>query len=131
MIARMLILAALWCSAALVHAAPSSSFDQGRQLRASDSSRALILIEDAAKSGHPPAMFILSSMLMAGEGAPCDPLRARQWLERAVTEEYPEAMQQLALHLQDGAAGYARDEQRAAQLMRKMAHALKHRGHGH
>lgn len=130
MIVRLLALS-LGLSAALAQAAVPPSFDQGRLLRASDSSRALVLIEDAARSGHAPAMFILSSMLMAGEGTARDEARARQWLERAVEEDYPEAMQQLAFYLQDGLAGYPRDEQRAAQLMRKMAHALKHRGHGH
>lgn len=130
MIVRVLVTSLGLC-AALAQAAVPSSFDEGRRLRASDSGRALLLIEDAARAGHVPAMFILSSMLMAGEGTPRDEARGRQWLERAVEEENPEAMQQLALYLHDGLAGYARDEQRAAQLMRKMAHALKHRGHAH
>ena len=119
----------LWAGA--VGATGMPAFDQGRQLRATDSKRAFVLIEDAAKAGHAPAMFILSSMLMAGEGTTRDEQRGRQWLEQAASEEYPEAMQQLALFLQDSAGGYARDEQRAAQLMRKMGHALKHREHGH
>lgn len=128
MIVRALLLSLCCCT--LAQAAPAA-FDQGRQLRATDSARALVLIESAARSGHAPAMFILSSMLMAGEGGPRDEARSRQWLEKAAEEDNPEAMQQLALHLQDGTGGYARDEKRAAQLMRKMAHALKHRAHGH
>lgn len=130
MIPRALTLLA-WLYALSAQATASPAFDEGRRLRASDSARAFVLIDSAARAGHPPAMFILSSMLMAGEGAPRDDARSREWLERAAEEDYPEAMQQLALYLQDGAGGYARDEQRAAQLMRKMAHALKHRAHDH
>ncbi|QYF93277.1 SEL1-like repeat protein [Massilia sp. PAMC28688] len=130
MMARLLLMP-LALAAALAQAAVPPSFDQGRQLRKSDSARALVLIEAAAKAGHAPAMFILSSMLMAGEGTARDEARARQWLERAVDEDNPEAMQQLAYYLQDGLGGYARDEQHAAQLLRRMAHALRHRAHGH
>ncbi len=130
MIVRALGLALALCTG-LAQGADSTAFDQGRQLRATDSARAFALIEAAARAGHTPAMFILSSMLMAGEGAPRDEARGRQWLEQAAEEDNPEAMQQLALYLQDGAGGYPRDEQRAAQLLRKMAHALKHRAHGH
>lgn len=122
------LLAAVMCGA-LAQAAPQPAFDLGRQLRGSDSVRAFALIEQAARSGHVPAMFILSSMLASGEGRAKDAASARAWLEKAVEEEHPEAMQQLAMHLQDGSGGYARDEQRAALLLRKMAHALKHRQH--
>jgi len=68
-------------------------------------------------------------MLQAGEGAPRDDAAARRWLEAAAQREYPEALQQMALHIQDGTLGYARDEARAAQLMRAVAHAMKHRVH--
>lgn len=124
-----LCVALLW--SAVAQAASSPSFDLGRQLRGQDSVRAFSLIEQAAKGGHAPAMFILSSMLAAGEGHAPDERLARAWLERAADNDNPEAMQQLAMHLQDGSGGYARDEQRAALLLRKAGHALKHRGHGH
>lgn len=113
--------------AALAH----PDFDRGLALRATDDKAGHALIGRAARQGHAPAMFVLSSILMAGDGVPRNEVLARHWLEQAVEEDYPEALQQLALHLQDGTGGYARDEQRAAQLMRRMEHALKHRAHGH
>lgn len=135
----MLVLALALCGgAALAQAAAphDAAFDLGRKYRHGDgvprdSVRAFALIHGAARGKHPPAMFIVSSMLAAGEGAPRDEAAARKWLEAAAEGEYPEAIQQLAMHLQDGAPGFERDERRAAQLMRQMAHAMKHRAHGH
>lgn len=140
----------LFACAAFVHAAPlatddiarlqaradagevRAAFDLGRMYRngiavARDSRKAYLLIEAAARKRHAPAMFILSNMLAAGEGTAPDEAGARQWLEDAAELEYPEAMQQLALHLRGGALGFVPDEARSAQLVRKMAHAMKHR----
>jgi|CXWL01.1.fsa_nt_gi TPR repeat protein len=114
-----------WC-------APQDDFDRGRMYRNGagvqrDSVRAFALIRQAARDGHAPAMFILSAMLAAGEGAPQDASEARRYLEVAAELELPEAMQQLAMYLQEGALGYERDAARAAQLMNEVAHAMKHR----
>jgi TPR repeat protein len=125
------LLACLLCGAAIAaHAAPSL-FDQGRMYRhgngvARDSARAFGLIAQAAQGGDAAAMFTLSNMLEAGEGTPRDRAAARRWLEAAAEREYPTALQQLALHLQEGTMGYAADPERAALLMREAAHALKH-----
>ena len=116
---------------AFAHASPQSAFDLGRELRSQDSERAFGLIEQAAKDGHAPAMFVLSSMLASGEGHMLDAAGSNAWLERAAKMDNPEAMQQLAMHYQHGTAGYARDAQRAASLLRRVEHALKHRHHGH
>lgn len=110
----------------------AAAFELGRQYRNGigverDGARAIAYLETAARLRHPAAMFTLSNMLGAGEGAPRNERAARQWLEAAAQLEYPEALQQMALHVQHGSLGYARDEQRAAQLMRVTAHAMKHR----
>lgn len=115
----------------LLAALAQPDFERGLALRATDGKAASALIGQAARQGHRPAMFVLSSMLMEGDGVPRNEALARRWLEQAAEEDYPEALQQLALHLQYGSGGYARDEQRAAQLMRKVEHALRHRAHGH
>ncbi len=114
--------------------AGQQAFDSGRAYRqgtgvARDPARAFVLIEQAARAGHSAAMFTLFNMLMKGEGAAPDPVAARRWLEAAAERDNPQALQQLALLLQDGAMGYARDEKRAAQLLRELAHALKHPAH--
>lgn len=124
---RRALAALLLCMGGVTLAAEPAAFDLGRQLRATDSVRARALIGQAASEGHAPAMFILSSMLFEGEGGAADPALARMWLERAAALEHPEAMQQLAHFLQDGTGGYAPDSQRAAQLMRHVGHAMKHR----
>ena len=128
-------LALAWGSAlALPPPAAADAFAQGRALRSGpqrDSGRAFALIEGAAKAGHPAAMFILSAMLMSGEGAPRNAVAARDWLEAAAGLEYPEAIQQLALNFQDGTNGYRRDPERAAELLRELAHAMTHRAMPH
>lgn len=76
----------------------------------------------AAGRGMPEAMFMLANMLLEGQGVPRDEAAARRWLEAAAELDYPEAWQQLAL--------MEPDAERAAQLMRRAAHALTHRGEG-
>ncbi|PWF46621.1 tetratricopeptide repeat protein [Massilia glaciei] len=92
-----------------------------------DSVQAAHWFKVAAKGGIAPAMFTLSNMLRAGEGLPRDDAAAREMLEAAAELESPEALQQLALAVEEGALGLARDEKLAAQLMKEAAHALKHR----
>lgn len=122
--------------AACAQAAPVSDtdFELGRLYRNGigverDSARAFALIARGANGGHAAAMFILSAMLAAGEGAPTDVALARRYLEAAAELELPEAMQQLAMNLREGAPGFERDEARAATLMNKVAHAMRHRHH--
>lgn len=74
----------------------------------------------AASRGMPEAMFMLATMLLEGDGAPRDEARARKWLEAAAELDYPEAWQQLGM--------MEPDPQKAAQYMRRAAHALTHRG---
>jgi len=126
------LLACLLCGLAVAASAAPSLFNQGRIYRhgngvVRDSVRAFGLIERAANSGEAAAMFTLSNMLESGEGTPRNRASARQWLEAAADNENPEALQQLALHLQDGTMGYAVDMARSALLMREAAHAMKHR----
>jgi TPR repeat protein len=123
---------ALWAACAQAAPIPQADFDLGRSYRNGagvqrDSVRAFALIGKAAHGGHAAAMFVLSGMLANGEGTARDTAQARRWLEAAADLELPEAMQQLALNLRDGAPGFERDEVRAAQLMNEVAHAMKHR----
>lgn len=74
----------------------------------------------AASRGMPEAMFKLATMLLEGDGAPRDEAQARKWLEAAAELDYPEAWQQLGM--------MEPDPQKAAQYMRRAAHALTHRG---
>jgi uncharacterized protein len=128
------LLACLLFGLAIAAQAAPSMFDLGRMYRHGtgverDSARAFRLIGQAAGDGDAAAMFTLSNMLEAGEGALRDRAAARKWLEAAAELECPEALQQLALNLQDGLMGYAPDRARSAQLMREAAHALQHRAH--
>ena len=127
------LFASLLLSAAAAQAAPGA-FDLGRMYRhgsgvAQDSARAFALIHTAARDGEPAAMFTLANMLEAGEGTPRDRAAARKWLEAAAELESAEALQLLALNLQDGLMGYEVDKARSAQMMRAAAHAMKHRAH--
>ncbi|RJG21080.1 tetratricopeptide repeat protein [Massilia cavernae] len=91
-----------------------------------DSVRAAASMQVAADAGIPAAMFILSNMLYAGEGVARDERAGRRWLEVAAEHDYPPAIQQVAMAVRDGALGYERDEVRAEQLVRELAHAMKH-----
>jgi len=123
----------LWLALCLLAgAAQAGDFELGRQYRHGDgvrrdTTRAFALIERAAIKGQPAAMFTLSNMLEAGEGTAVNRAAAHQWLEAAAELEYPQALQQLALNLQDGLMGYETDPARSAQLLREAEHALKHR----
>lgn len=131
---RRSLVAMLALCAAAAQAAPraAANFDLGRMYRngagvVRDSPRAFALIDSAARDGLPAAMFIASLMLATGEGTVRDAASSRRWLEAAAELENPEAMQQLAMHLREGAPGYERDEPRAARLLDELAHAMKHR----
>jgi TPR repeat protein len=87
-----------------------------------DAALAVHWLAVAAGRGMPEAMFMLANMLLDGDGVPRDEAAARRWLEAAAELDYPEAWQQLAL--------METDPERAAQLMRRAAHALTHRGEG-
>ncbi|MGZ8288438.1 MAG: tetratricopeptide repeat protein [Telluria sp.] len=91
-----------------------------------DSAGAGASMRAAAHAGIPQAMFILSNLLYAGEGVRTDEREARRWLEKAAEADYPPALQQMAMALRDGSHGYERDGQRAGQLIKEMAHAMKH-----
>ncbi|NHZ80414.1 hypothetical protein F2P44_14190 [Massilia sp. CCM 8695] len=150
---RRLLLAALLCGCAAARAQPldpaglarlqdaaghdaAAAYDLGRMVRngigtAREPLRAFALIASSARRGHAPAMFTLSAMLAAGEGCAADLPAARRWLEAAAELEHPEALQQMAMYVQEGALGFAPDQQRAAQLLREAAHAMTHRAQDH
>jgi TPR repeat protein len=86
---------------------------------ARDPAAAVRSLRSAAERGVAPAMFILSHMLAEGEGTARDPVAARRWLDAAGQEEYPEALQELAME--------ERDPARAAELLRLAGHAMQHR----
>lgn len=115
---------------------PQVAYDFGRMVRNGigvirEPARAFALIASSAQRGHAPAMFTLSAMLAAGEGCDADLAASRRWLEAAASLEHPEALQQMAMYVQEGAFGYPRDAGRADQLLREAAHAMTHRAHGH
>lgn len=76
----------------------------------------------AAARGVPEAMFLLANMLLEGDGVPKDEAAARRWLAAAAQLDYPEAWQQLGM--------MEKDPEKAAQYMRRAAHALTHRAEG-
>lgn len=124
------------CAQPLPPAGAGAQFDLGRRYRngvgvARDPAQAYALILSAAQREHSAAMFLLSNMLAEGDGVARNEAQARKWLEAAAALEYPEALQQMALHVREGTLGYARDDERAALLMRQAAHAMKHRAHAH
>jgi uncharacterized protein len=78
-------------------------------------------LEVAAAAGNAHAMFLLSNAYAAGDGVAADPKRARDLLERAADNDYPAAIQQLALVKQTGDALTARDVLESDQLLKEAA----------
>jgi TPR repeat protein len=87
-----------------------------------DSAAALRWLELAAQRGLAPAMFIVANMLLAGDQA-----RARFWLDAACDADYPEALLQKSIALNEGAMGYAHHEAQAALFLKMAEHAMGHR----
>lgn len=87
-----------------------------------DSAAALRWLELAGERQVAPAMFIAANML-----ASSDPARARQWLDAACALEYPEALMQKAIALQEGTMAYAKDQKQSALYFRMAEHAMGHR----
>jgi TPR repeat protein len=72
----------------------------------------------ASELGNAHAMFLLSNAYRYGLGVTRDPVRGRELLEEAAEHEYPPALQDLALAVQD------EDAQRASHLFKE---ASEHR----
>lgn len=87
-----------------------------------DNVAALRWLELAARRQVAPAMFIAANMLASRDAA-----RARYWLDAACALDYPEALMQKAIALQEGALGYAPDPQQSALYFRMAEHAMGHR----
>jgi TPR repeat protein len=64
-----------------------------------DTQQASALFSQGAEHGHCPSMTLLARLYELGEGVDSDHVRARQWLEQAAHDKYPEAMNLLALRL--------------------------------
>ena len=87
-----------------------------------DGVAALRWLELAAQRQVAPAMFIAANML-----AGSDAEQARHWLDAACALEYPEALMQKAIALQEGTMGHAPDPKQAALYFRMAQHAMGHR----
>ena len=87
-----------------------------------DSAAALRQLGLAAQRGVAPAMFILANLLLAGDEA-----KARYWLDAACDADYPEALLQKSIALNEGAMGYAHDGKQAALYLKMADHAMGHR----
>ena len=87
-----------------------------------DGVAALRWLELAAQRQVAPAMFIAANMLAGSDAA-----RARHWLDAACALEYPEALMQKAIALQEGAMGHALDPKQATLYFKMAEHAMGHR----
>ena len=89
---------------------------------AQDNAAALRWLQLAAQRQVAPAMFIAANLLQGR-----DARQARYWLDSACALEYPEALMQKAIALNDGTMGYAADPEQAALYLKMAEHAMGHR----
>ena len=87
-----------------------------------DNAAALRWLELAAQRQVAPAMFITANLLQDSDAE-----QARYWLDSACAVEYPEALMQKSIALNEGAMGYAPDQKQAALYLKMAEHAMGHR----
>lgn len=78
-----------------------------------DAGRGARWLETASELGNAHAMFLLSYAYREGQGVPRDPARARHWLEESAEHEYPPALQELAMTVENS------DAERAGHLLKE------------
>jgi TPR repeat protein len=96
------------------------------ELGGRDDPQAVAWLERAAKANLPAALFLLGGLYRDGRGVPVNHARAVECLEAAAEAELPEAIEALALAYRGGELGLARDEPKAAELLRELEHAIRH-----
>ena len=89
---------------------------------AQDSAAALRWLERAAQRQVAPAMFITANLLQDSDAE-----QARYWLDNACAVEYPEALMQKSIALNEGAMGYEPDQKQAALYLKMAEHAMGNR----
>lgn len=89
-----------------------------------DDEQAAKWLDLASDQGNAHAMFLLSYAYNEGRGVVRDPAKGRKLLEEAAEHEYPPAIQELAMVVQQGDSHSAKDELRAGHLMKE---ATEHR----
>lgn len=89
---------------------------------AQDNAAALRWLELAAQRQVAPAMFIAANLLQDSDAE-----QARYWLDSACAVEYPEALMQKSIALNEGVMGYAPDRKQAALYLKMAEHAMGHR----
>ncbi len=89
-----------------------------------DAAQAAGWLTQASKLGNAHAMFLLSNAYMEGSGVARDAVRGRALLEQAAEHEYPPAIQELAMAVQQGDAYSEQDGLRASHLLKE---ATEHR----
>ena len=75
--------------------------------------------QQAAQQGHAEAQYRLSGMYAAGEGVKQDKEQALTWMVRAAEQQYPLAIQVLALAYEQGELGLMVDYEQALAWLNK------------
>ncbi|WP_152485802.1 peptidoglycan-binding protein [Euryhalocaulis caribicus] len=107
---------------AAISALPASDqFQLGMaELQNGEQDAGVRLVRAAADSGYAPAQYRLGKLFETGLGVPQDPLRARQWTERAANNGNRKAMHNLGVMYAEG-RGASQDMNAAAQWFERAA----------
>jgi uncharacterized protein len=95
--------AAKWYRVAALNGHLESQFRLAKLLRVGasklpqDKPTSLTLLEDAAKRGHAPSIYVLGTIYQTGDGVAKDPVRARVNYEEAATRKHAPAYNSLGL----------------------------------
>jgi serine/threonine protein kinase len=107
-----------------VYAIVARRYDEGNGF-AEDPKEALVWYRKAAEAGDSASMTRLGAAYARGRGVKKDEALSTRWYSEAATRQDPEAEFQVGMMLVKGKGGYAQDEAKGLEWIRKAA------GHGH
>jgi TPR repeat protein len=122
-----------WLEAAVQHGQPGAAHYLGLLFRQDlagqprQPAEALRWLERAARAGIADSQFLLGQMLLTGDGAETDPVRAREWLEAAAEQDHPEANLQLLMAYTRHEMGLKPTPEAEKRQWMEAQHSLRHR----
>lgn len=111
-----------WSDGLLNKAKAIQAYDEALALHgAKEYKKSLPIMKMAADLGHPPAMSILGSMYLLGQGTMENGIEAEKWLKKSIESGFIEAESLLGMAYATGKAGVKINHEMAKKLLNKAA----------
>ncbi|MFZ7128039.1 MAG: peptidoglycan-binding protein [Desulfobacterales bacterium] len=110
-----------WCGCVNTVTSQYYSFRANRLYEADQKRQAFDLYFQSAQNGLAESQYTVAQMLLFGDGIQADTAEGMQWLEKAATQDHPEAARDLAVYLLNGEFDRKRDPQQAVRYLESAA----------